>query len=280
MLGLGRWGYFIPYRYAGRISAVNNHYQWLDAEFSRECDGLFSDVLKDIASFRADLEAISGGPPAPRWTQDWFPGLDAAAAYALVRAVKPTRILEIGSGHSTRFLMRAVRDGGLSTRMTCIDPAPRADVAGLDLDLRRMPIQSVGLETIPALESGDFLFVDSSHIAMPGSDVDWILNNLIPGLPKGVFVHFHDLFLPDPYPAHWEWRGYNEQIVVAALLIGRRMNPVFSSHFVRARRPDLLDAHGLTWIPLPDGAIESSLWMVTTSGSAAPVERAHADGSR
>lgn len=258
---MGRYGFFIPYRYAGSTCPDSRHYSWLQDEFSRVSEGAFGEILRDIASLEQDLSPLSGPPPIPRWNQDWFPGLDAAAAYSLVRKKRPARILEIGSGHSTRFLMRAIRDGGLATRMTCIDPEPRADITGLDVDLVRKPVQSVSFETLPRLGPGDFLFVDSSHIAMPGGDVDWILNMLIPVLPAGVLVHFHDIFLPDVYPDSWAWRNYNEQIVVAALLAGKRFKPIFSSHFVRNHRPDLIEANGLGWLSLVAGAIESSLWL-------------------
>lgn len=261
VLGLGRRGYFIPYRYASEIEKPSEEYHWIRELFSLWTEEKFCGVLTDIARYREDLEKIAGDPPAPRWTQDWFPGLDAAAAYVLVRETRPARIIEIGSGHSTRFLMRAKLDGALATDVTCIDPAPRADLQGLDLDLRRSTVQQVDPASLPRLEAGDILFVDSSHIAMPGGDVDWILNHLIPGLPPGVLVHFHDIFLPYPYPRSWEWRGYNEQIVVAALLAGGRAVPIFSSQFVRNHRPDLLDSRGLNWITRIDGAIESSLWL-------------------
>src|SRR5262245_31183128 len=84
-------------------------------------------LLSLIEGHARELEAIGpDAPPAPRWNQDWFPRLDAAAAYAMVRALRPKRIVEVGSGHSTRFLARAVADGGLDTRITAIDPEPRA----------------------------------------------------------------------------------------------------------------------------------------------------------
>ena len=70
--------------------------------------------MRWIEQYAAELEAIgSAPPPAPRWNQDWFPRLDAAAAYAMVRNTRPRRIVEVGSGHSTRFMARAVADGGL-----------------------------------------------------------------------------------------------------------------------------------------------------------------------
>ena len=75
-------------------------------------------------------------------------------------------------------------------------------------------------ETLPDLAPGDVLSIDSSHILMPGTDVDILLNRVLPALPAGVLVHIHDVFLPDDYPPAWSWRGYNEQLGVAALVQG------------------------------------------------------------
>ena len=114
-------------------------------------------ILSLIQEYQDELEAIgSNPPPAPRWNQDWFPRLDAAAAYAMVRTLKPKRIVEVGSGHSTRFLARAVADGRLETRITAIDPEPRASLAGLDIKWIATPVQRVA--AFPALGEGDILF--------------------------------------------------------------------------------------------------------------------------
>ena len=80
---------------------------------------------------------------------------------------------------------------------------------------------------------------------------------------EGVFVHFHDIFLPDPYPRSWLWREYNEQVIVAALMAGLRLEPIFSSYFIRNYAPKALKQTKLDWIELMPGAIESSLWLVT-----------------
>ncbi|HYL25691.1 MAG TPA: class I SAM-dependent methyltransferase, partial [Burkholderiales bacterium] len=168
-------------------------------------------VLGWIEDLAADLTAIgAGAPPAPRWDQDWFPRLDAAAAYAMVRMTRPARIVEVGSGHSTRFLARAVRDGGLGTQITAIDPAPRASISGLQVRCLRQPVQACALEVFN-LAPGDILFIDSSHQLKPGSDVEFLLDRVLPRLASGVRIHFHDIFLPDEYPAQWAWRRYNEQ---------------------------------------------------------------------
>ena len=177
-------------------------------------------VLAAIEGQRERLERLRGPAPAPRFDQDWFPTLDAAAAYAMVGRARPARIVEVGSGHSTRFLARAIADAGLAAELVSIDPAPRAPLRGLPVRwiasvVQRRPRRFGGLQ------AGDVLFIDSSHILMPGTDVDWLLNRVLPGLAVGVLVHFHDIFLPDPYPAAWAWRGYNEQQALAPLLQGR-----------------------------------------------------------
>ncbi len=216
-------------------------------------------MLRLIEQYAAALEAIGAEPPpAPRWNQDWFPRLDAAAAYAMVRSAPPKRIVEVGSGHSTRFLARAVSDGGLDTHIVAIDPNPRATLAGLDIDWIATPVQRVA--AFPALASGDILFIDSSHQLKPGSDVEFLLNAVLPLLPAGVRVHFHDIFLPDDYPAHWGWRRYNEQAAVAALIERNILAVEFASHATVTRQPETLTGV-LARLPLVPGAVESSLWL-------------------
>lgn len=250
-----RKGFFIPYRYAA--SARPGGYPALEPLFAARRDA-FARVLADVDSFAEALRAIGDKPPpAPRWNQDWFAPLDAAVAYALVRTWQPRRIVEIGSGHSTRFLARAVADGGLATQITAIDPAPRAALDGLPIRVIRATVQdwiasrSDGPEPFTALLPGDVLFVDSSHVLMPGTDVDLILNRVWPALPAGTIVHFHDIFLPDDYPADWRWRGYNEQSAVAPLLHANDV--VFASRYVATRMADA--------VKYP-AALAASLWLV------------------
>ena len=221
----------------------------------------FFRVLDSIETYSGELGAIGAQPPpAPRWDQDWFPRLDAAAAYAMVRSGRPNRIVEVGSGHSTRFLARAVADGKLETRITAIDPQPRASIDGLAVRFIRLAVQQTDPETFKALEANDILFVDSSHQLEPGSDVEFVMGKVIPGLAGGIRVHFHDVFLPDAYPARWAWRRYNEQAAVAALL-RRDFACDFSSHWIVSRRPDLVARGVLGRLPLVAGAIESSFWL-------------------
>ena len=216
-------------------------------------------MLKLIENYAVELEAIGAEPPpAPRWNQDWFPRLDAAAAYAMVRATRPRRIVEVGSGHSTRFLARAVADGGLDTQIIAIDPEPRASIDSLPVEWLRMPVQRVA--AFPALGEGDILFIDSSHQLKPGSDVEFLLNAVLPLMPAGVRVHFHDIFLPDDYPAQWGWRRYNEQAAVASLIHRDVLKVDFASHATVTLEPEKIQGV-LARLPLVPGAVESSLWL-------------------
>lgn len=273
LLGVGRRGYFVPYRHAARLIGQRVSYNATLPIFERERPG-FARVLRaldDLGDSLREIERTAHSEVAqPRWAQDWFPPLDAAIAYTLVRTCRPRRIVEIGSGHSTRFLLRAMRDSGMPARLMAIDPEPRATLPSKDLEIRRATIQDVGLTPFACLEPGDFVVVDSSHILMPGSDVDIIVNAVLPLLPQGTYVHFHDIFLPDDYPADWHWRSYNEQSVVAALLLSGAYRPIFSSYYAATRMADAVAKSTVATLPRLAGARDSSLWLVKGAVGTAP----------
>lgn len=264
ILGLARKGFFIPYRYAATLPAAGAlpAYAPFEKTFNQS-EKYFAQWLAVIEEYADDLESIGAEPPpSPRWTQDWFPRLDAAAAYAVLRKTAPARVVEIGCGHSTRFFARAIADGGLDTGITAIDPAPRADLAGLPaVTLLKSTLHDAGDAPFEAFSPGDILAIDSSHILMPGSDVDVLLNRILPALPDGVLVHVHDIFLPDDYPANWAWRGYNEQQGIAPLVSGGGWRVEFASHYVATRMKDRVAETVLGRLPLSPGAHEASLWL-------------------
>ena len=263
LFGLAPRGFFIPYRYAGTVAPPGERapYDAIESLFGRaEAD--FAARLEGLADYYGPLRAMAQAPsPAPRWDQDWFPRLDAAVAYVMVRRVAPKRIVEVGSGHSTRFLARAVADSGADVYFTAIDPAPRAAIDRLNVEIIRETVQRAGSAPFAALAAGDMLFIDSSHILMPGTDVDYLMNRVMPALPVGVLVHIHDIFLPDDYPPAWSWRGYNEQLAVAALLAGGGYRPLFASRYAVTRMAGAVARSAAGDLPLVDDALESSLWL-------------------
>jgi hypothetical protein len=120
----------------------------------------------------------------------------------------------------------------------------------------------VGLEPFVGLGPGDILFIDSSHILMPGTDVDFLFNRILPALPTGVLLHIHDIFLPDDYPAEWEWRGYNEQLGVAALLQGSAWRLLWASRYAATRMVEAVDRGVAGRLAFKEGAWETSLWLL------------------
>ncbi|MEM7544565.1 MAG: class I SAM-dependent methyltransferase [Pseudomonadota bacterium] len=261
MAGEAKEGFFIPYRYADTVVAPGPYPDFETLfEFSAPA---FRSVLAEIEGCAAALLALDGPPPRPRWDQDWFPRADGAAAYALVASCNPRRIVEVGSGHSTRFMAEAIRAEAIDCALTCIDPAPRADFSDLEVEWHEGVLSADHFPLFEALEAGDIAFFDSSHILVPGSDVDIILNRLMPRIRPGVMIHIHDILLPDPYPPQWEWRGYAEQNALGPWLLAGGLKPIFSSHYA-VTRMGAADEGVLSRIPLKEGALETSLWTLKT----------------
>ena len=270
ILGLSPRGWFLPHRYAAGLAAPAGYAALLP--LFQAAEPAFRAHLALLADHAAAFERIAAGPTGPgqpRWHQGWFPRLDAASAYALVRQRRPARVVEVGSGHSTRFVLRAVAEGALPTQVTAIDPAPRADLAGQPLRLIRQTLQRAGLAPFADLAAGDLLMIDSSHLLMPGSDVDLLFAEVLPRLPAGVLVQVHDIFLPDGYPAAWAWRGYNEQQGLVGWLASGALRLVFASHYAATRLP-AETAAAVGRLPLRPDALETALWLETASPAAPP----------
>ncbi len=272
LLGLAERGFFIPYRYAGQLRPEDRSHRYDVLEsLLRSREAAFAALLTEMEAFQDTLLALDGGSAlGPRWNQDWYPRLDAAAAYTLIRHFGPKRIVEVGCGHSTRFVACAVGDAGLDCDVLAIDPSPRANLARLPLRLQRSVVQAAPAASFASLQAGDFLMIDSSHILLPGSDVDFLFGRVLPLLPAGVIVQVHDVFLPDDYPEAWHWRGYNEQQALLPLLASGGWEILFSSHYVATRMVERLEAGGLARLPLPPGARETALWLRKTAGPLAP----------
>jgi hypothetical protein len=145
--------------------------------------------------------------------------------YSLLAQHNPRHYVEVGSGNSTKFARRAIRDHGLQTRITSIDPFPRAEIDSICDRVIREPVEHVALDTFDMLQPGDILFIDSSHRTFMNSDVTALSLDVLPRLPAGVIVEVHDITLPGDYPPQWTGRYYSEQYLLAAYLLGPRQRP-------------------------------------------------------
>jgi predicted O-methyltransferase YrrM len=255
VLGLRPGGWFIPHRYAPLLppAGAQPPYAAVEALFERH-RSFFTAMIDQLDAHTGELEGLG-----TLLAQAWFPSLDAAIAYMLVRERAPRRIVEVGSGHSTRVLAQAAAG---TAEILAIDPAPRADIAGLPgVTIVPATLQGAPAEAFDDLQAGDMLFIDSSHILMPGSDVDLLFNRVLPRLPAGTLVHIHDIYLPFDYPSAWGWRNYNEQQGVAPLLTTGAYTPLFSSVWAERRMGERLARSVVARLPRPADALAASLWL-------------------
>jgi hypothetical protein len=206
----------------------------------------------------------------PHWDNVYMAGLDAGTLYAFPKLFGPKRYLEIGSGNSTRFVRRSIEDHGLSTKITSIDPMPRAFVDEICDEVIRTGLEEAPLELFDVLEENDILMIDGSHRCFQNSDVTVAFLEILPRLRPGVLVFVHDIYLPDDYPPEWEQRFYSEQYVLGALLLadrGRRYEIVFPARFC-ATDPALAPSTLAWWRTLAphDASVRASAFWLRIRG--------------
>lgn len=165
-----------------------------------------------------------------------FTRVDAAVLYLMLRHLKPSRWIEVGSGLSTYYAHLAAeanRSEGAPCALTAIDPYVRPAVAALSgIEVVARPVQDVAPEFFARLGAGDVLFIDSTHVVKLDGDVPHLYLEVVPRLAPGVVVHSHDVHFPYnvPYPAEEyvfaaKWPSYwTEAMLLQAFL---SFNPAF-----------------------------------------------------
>lgn len=150
---------------------------------------------------------------------------DADLYYLLIRNLKPKRIIEIGSGHSTKLALQAIQKNcteGHPVNMTCIEPYECNWLDQIqDIELIRKKVEELDPAFFEVLEPNDILFIDSSHIIRPDNDVLFEYLQVLPRIKPGVWIHVHDIFTPRNYPKVWlqdELKFWNEQYLLEAFL--------------------------------------------------------------
>ena len=178
--------------------------------------------------------ALSPGPDADgRLVRNgYFPSPDAELYAAMIVRERPRRIVEVGSGFSTRVARRALDWADLPSELHVVDPEPRTDVEDVADVVEMRRVEDGGL----TIEAGTLLFIDSSHTMTHHGDGPYLFCDLLPSLPAGVLVHVHDIYLPYDYPAVYVRRGYTEQYALHALLAGAPGYEVVCTPYLLARR--------------------------------------------
>lgn len=224
--------------------------------------GLVGPLARD-ADYPVDPSA---DPTIYHYSNDQYPPLDALFLHGALRHFRPRRMIEVGSGFSSLVTADVNRRHlGRELEFTCIEPYPRQFlVDGVDgiSRLRREKVEDVDPEFFERLGENDVLFIDSSHVAKIGSDVNFLVFEVLPRLRPGVLVHIHDIFLPDEYPRVWmidQCRNWNEQYVVRAFLQhNSAWEIVWAAHFMATRHPAEVVAAFLPAARVTGGG---SLWL-------------------
>jgi hypothetical protein len=200
---------------------------------------------------------IDGFPINFNWYNDQFPPLDALTYWHFLKDAK--KVIEVGCGYSTQLAWQSGVD------VTAIDPQPR--VFSVDIPYILKPVQEVELAVFEQLNQGDILFIDSSHIYAEGSDVHFIINEVLPKLKEGVLIHFHDYFGRYGYPTEWqqnpEMKLWNENDKLMPLLVGYQVL-FFNYDISKTQNEQLLAAYPFVPTDIKNnlGAVRgASLWL-------------------
>ena len=190
-----------------------------------------------------------------------YPRLDAILSYCLLRELKPARYLEVGSGLSTQFAWLAGQENtreGHPMEIRCIEPHPTDLLRSMNgVELITDEVQNIPVQEFEFVQSGDVLFIDSTHALRVDSDVAYLFMEIIPRVAIGTWIHVHDVPFPynTPFPADtWivgaRWPVFwQEAMVLQAFLSHNRAFEIrmsvpllrhFEESFIEQRIPDYL----------------------------------------
>jgi hypothetical protein len=182
--------------------------------------------------------------------EGWGPGfgyLEAQALHGVVRHFKPRKIVEVGSGVSTHCMLQAVTlndaDDKAPCEIICIEPYPSHWLKQAHVHLIAQKVQTIPLDLFLSLEPNDLLFIDSSHAVKTGSDVVFLVLEVLPRLRPGVLVHIHDVYLPFDYAPNkmYSLFDWQETALIHAFLIGNSgVHILFCLSQLHDGRPEVL----------------------------------------
>jgi hypothetical protein len=195
----------------------------LDPESQVKC-------ISDLSVYYKDLPYGTLKKENRRYDFDnsFYSYTDGIILYSLIRHIRPNEIIEIGSGFSSA-LMLDINEIFFENKinLTFIEPnAERLFSLFTEKDKQTVKVinsevQLIDKSIFKTLEQGDILFIDSSHVAKTGSDLNFILFEILPEIKRGVYIHFHDIFYPFEYPKEWIYAGrnWNEDYFLKAFLM-------------------------------------------------------------
>jgi hypothetical protein len=226
-------------------------------------------LLPTFAHFYREMPFVGDRQPKLRGYFDnpSFSYLDGIVLYCMLRHLSPRRVIEVGSGYSSCFALDTnERFLGGQAAITFVEPYPDMLLTLLDpsdparANLLKCKLQDTDLEIFERLEAGDVLFIDSTHVAKLGSDVNHLFFTILPALRAGVVIHLHDIFYPFDYPKEWiyEGRAWNEAYLLHAFLMNNKSFEIvfWNDYMAKFHREELERA-----LPLGLRNTGGSIWL-------------------
>ncbi len=187
--------------------------------------------------------------------------------FGMIMHLKPKNIIEIGSGYSSCVTLDTNElFFNNSISLTFIEPYTELLISLLKqgdrdtISIIESDLQDVDTNIYSSLKNGDILFIDSTHVAKIGSDVNHIFFEILPQLNSGVYIHFHDIYFPFEYPKNWVYQGraWNEAYLLRAFLQNNDQFEIvlFNSFIGNFHKPMLEQI-----MPLAAKTPGSSIWL-------------------
>ena len=160
------------------------------------------------------------------YNNDMFGSGDSEFLYNIIRFSKPKKIIEIGSGDSTKMMLNGIKknfdeDKNNLCELTCIEPYRFDEIKDLNVNVIKKRVEFLDVNIFKQLNENDILFIDSSHIIRTQGDVLFEFNEILPILNKGVLIHIHDIFTPKDYLDEFifdKQHMWNEQYLLESFL--------------------------------------------------------------
>ena len=154
--------------------------------------GLYRKHAESLGAARDAQRALLS---ANRGMRPKLDDIEAELTYLLVREVRPSRIVEIGTFHgwSTSWLLRALADNGTG-RLHSYDIVDHVlgtipgELAGDRWTFHRGDVRTASTLASPTI---DYLFIDAAHTA---HFARWYVGALLATVPSGTPVSVHDVY--------------------------------------------------------------------------------------
>lgn len=230
----------LDHYYEPQFNYNKNKINFEEDRFLPGLDFEIENQLKNLAKLNYSDELIKmnfikGSPNYNfKLNNNFFEAGDSEIYYQIIRYLKPSKIIEIGSGYSTLVALEAARENlnkdKKKIEITCIEPYENSWLQNYDLNIIKKNIEYINLDIFKNLNSNDLLFIDSSHMIRPFGDVLRIYLEILPILKSGVMVHIHDIRTPKNYSNRWlvnENKFWNEQYLVESFMMNKNRYEIF-----------------------------------------------------